>query len=442
MPPLMDKPEQLVINKRLTRNVMWNLLGTGLPLLVAIVAIPPLVNGMGTARFGVLTIAWMVVGYFSLFDLGLGRAMTKLVAERIGNGEYEHIPALVWAAMALMTILGVLGAVVISGFSPWLVWNLLEIPGDLRSETLTAFYLLAISIPIVISTTGLRGILEAHQRFGLVNIVRVPLGAITYLGPVAVLPYSNALPSMVLALVAARVVSWAAYFTICISLYPDLRRRRKLDPDLMRQLLTFGGWMTVSNVVGPLLLYLGRLLLAVVVSVEAVAYFSTPYEVVRNLLIIPAVFVSALFPAFSQHFQRSPEKVLYLYRKSMFYVLCAMLPLAVVTYLFAKTGLAWWINDEFSANGYRVAQFLVVGVFINSFGHVSQALIQAYGRPDLTAKLHVAEFIAYVPYLWWLTAAYGIDGAAVAWTIRVAISTLALYLIAKLCLSGSLSREY
>ena len=50
-------------------------------MLVALVAIPILVDGLGTARFGILTLAWMVVGYFSLFDLGLGRALTKLTAK-------------------------------------------------------------------------------------------------------------------------------------------------------------------------------------------------------------------------------------------------------------------------------------------------------------------------------------------------------------------------
>ena len=62
--------------------------------------------------------------------------------------------------------------------------------------------------------------------------------------------------------------------------------------------------------------------------------------------------------------------------------------------------------------------------------------------PDITAKLHVAELIAYVPYLLWLIESYGIEGAAIAWVIRVTISTLVLGVIANRCLAGSLSRRY
>ncbi len=97
-----DKKIALTSGRQLSRNIIWNLLGSGAPLLVAIVAIPILIEGMGLVRFGVLTIAWMVVGYFSLFDLGLGRALTKLVAEKLGhsqNNENNEIPPLIWTAM-------------------------------------------------------------------------------------------------------------------------------------------------------------------------------------------------------------------------------------------------------------------------------------------------------------------------------------------------------
>ena len=79
----------LVRGHLLARNVVWNLLGTVAPLLVAVPAVPRLINGMGTDRFGVLTLAWVVIGYFSLFDFGFGRALTKLVAEKLGAGRYE-----------------------------------------------------------------------------------------------------------------------------------------------------------------------------------------------------------------------------------------------------------------------------------------------------------------------------------------------------------------
>jgi len=420
---------------RLTVNVLWNLLGTGVPLLVGLVAVPPLIHALGTARFGVLSLAWVVVGYFGFFDLGLGRAMTQLIARKVGNCEESEIPSVVRSGMACMALLGIAGGLVVAALSPWLVGYKLAIPEHLRAETLNAFYLLASSIPIVIITTGLRGILEGRHRFDVVNIVRAPLGALTYLGPLAVLPFSNELPPVVATLVAGRIVSCAAYAALCLRLYPELARRVEHDASHIRQLLAFGGWITLSNVAGPLLLYLGRLALALLVSAEAVAYFSTPYDVVVSLLLIPGLFASVLFPMITETFQRDHASVRTLYRQWLRNTGLVMFPLALLTFLIARPALALWINEAFSEQSYRVAQLLAVGVFINSFGYISQALIQAYGRPDLTAKLHVAELIAYVPYLWWLVETHGIEGAAIAWVVRVTISTAALAVIANGCLT-------
>ena len=67
---------------------MLNLLGQVLPAAAALVTIPFLVRGLGTERFGILSIAWVVLGSSGIFDLGLGRATTKFVAGSLGRGEH------------------------------------------------------------------------------------------------------------------------------------------------------------------------------------------------------------------------------------------------------------------------------------------------------------------------------------------------------------------
>ncbi len=432
-----DKHANLTGGRRLARNVIWNLLGTGAPLLVAIVAIPLLIDGLGTARFGVLTLAWMVVGYFSLFDLGLGRALTKLVAEKLGKGQDDEIPALIWTAMSLMAALGVLGAFVVAALSPWLVSGVLKIPMELQPETLTAFYLLAASIPIVISTTGLRGILEAHQRFGLVNAVRIPLGIFTFLGPVAVLPFSSSLVPVVAVLVIARLVSWCAYAVLCLKLEPALRHSAGIHRAMVRPLINFGGWMTVTNIVGPLMVYMDRFLIGAVVSMTAVAYYATPYEVVTKLWIIPGALMGVIFPAFASTLVKDRARATRLFDRAVNYIFLSLFPVVLIIVTFAHEGLSLWLGSEFADNSTVVLQLLAVGVFINSHAHVPFGLIQGAGRPDIIAKLHLAELPFYLLTLWWSLDAYGITGAAIVWVLRVTVDTMLLFIMANRLLSAA-----
>lgn len=414
----------------LTRNTVLNLIGQGLPLLAAIFAIPLLIRGLGTDRFGVLTLVWMVIGYFSLFDLGLGRALTKLVAEKLGAGQEQEAPILVWTSLFLMLIAGLVGTVAVSLFAPWLVRSLLKIPKAIQNETLHAFYLLAFSIPIVISTAGLRGLLEAHQRFDLCNAVRIPTGIFTFLGPLLVLPFSQSLLPIVAVSAMGRLIALLVHLFLCFYVMPSLRRGIALHKEVVRPLLSFGSWMTVTNIISPLMVYLDRFLIGAFVSVTAVAYYATPYEVVTKLWVLPGALVSVLFPAFSTSFVQDHNRTGMLFRQGVKYLFLALFPVTLVIVTLAHEGLDIWLGAEFEQNSTGVLQWLAVGVFINSLAHIPFALVQGVGRPDLTAKLHLSELPFYLIAVWWLIHLYGIEGAAMAWVARVAVDGLILFAMA------------
>src|SRR5215472_10973266 len=138
----------LTSGRLLAKNTVWNLLGSGAPMLVAVFCIPILIRGLGKERFGVLTLAWALIGYASLFDLGLGRALTQMVAKKLGTGEERNVPTLVWTSQLLMLLLGLLGATVLVFLSPWLVHRTLKVPVEFQRETLQSFYLLGLSVPV------------------------------------------------------------------------------------------------------------------------------------------------------------------------------------------------------------------------------------------------------------------------------------------------------
>ena len=425
----MQVTRSLTSGRLLARNTLWNLLGQGAPLLVAGVSIPILIHYLGTDRFGVLTLAWVIIGYFSLFDLGLGRALTQLVAHRLGADQHEGTPALVWTALLLMFALGCVGTLILGLLSLWLVTSVLKIPASLQGESLHAFWVLAAAIPVVISTTGLRGVLEAHQRFGLSNAVRVPSGFFTYLGPVLVLPFSRSLFWVVAVLMVGRIVSGLAYLVLCIRIMPTLRKVA-LDRQTVGPLFRFGGWMTVSNVVGPLMTYMDRFLIGAVISIAAVAYYATPYEMVTKLLVIPGAIAGVLFPAFSTSFVSDRIRTALLMSRGIKYLFLALFPFSLAIVALAHPGLTAWLGAAFAGHSTRVLQLLAVGVFFNSLAQIPFALVQGAGRPDLSAKLHLIELPLYLALLWFAVGAFGIEGAAMAWTVRAALDMLVLFVLA------------
>jgi O-antigen/teichoic acid export membrane protein len=384
----------------------------------------------------VLTLAWALIGYASLFDIGLGRALTQLVAKKLGSGEDHEIPALVWTSLLLMLGLGVVGAVAIIAISPWLVHHALKVPEALQSEVVSSFRLLGLSVPVVILTAGLRGLLEAHQRFKLVNALRIPIGVFTFVGPLLVLPFSQSLVPVVGILVAGRLIGCLAHLLICFQVVPELRQRVVWRGRSAGPLLRFGGWMTVSNVVGPLMVTLDRFLIGALVSLTAVAYYTTPYEIVTKVWLLPGALMGVMFPAFSASFAQDGKRTSLLFGRCVKSLFLVLFPIMLCTVALAQDGLKFWLGAEFAQHSFRVLQWLAVGVFINSLAFVPFTMLQGVGRPDLTATLHLIELPLYLGLLWWLIGKRGIEGAAIAWSARVAVDGLFLFVLARRFLPG------
>ena len=422
----------------LVNNTFYFLLSQVIPLLVAIFSIPLLINGMGVERFGVLTLVWMVTGYYSLFDFGVGRALTKMVSERLGAGNVQEIPALVWTALFFVLLMGLVGTLLVSAISPYLAREVLQIAPEMQTETLNVLYLLAVSIPIVISATSLRGVLEAYQRFAAISIIRTPVGIMTFLSPLLVLPFSQNIFHIVAALLLVRIVEWLAYLLICFRVIPSLRNDIAPQKILLKPLISTGSWMTVSNIVGPTMLYLDRFLISGIISFSAVAYYTTPYEVLNRLMVVPGAIVGVLFPAFSHSFEHDRNHTTMMFFRGIKYTFIAMFPVILVVTTLAYEGLELWLGSEFAQNSASVLQLLAIGALFNSMTYIPYALVQAGGRSDLTAKLHFIEFPFYLLAIWWLTSNYGIEGAAFAWALRLAMDVLILYGMAQRMLNINL----
>jgi O-antigen/teichoic acid export membrane protein len=85
------------------------------------------------------------------------------------------------------------------------------------------------------------------------------------------------------------------------------------------------------------------------------------------------------------------------------------------------------IGADFAAVAAPVAEILFFGAWINGLAFVPYGLLQSQGRPDVTGKFHTAEVLPFIGILWGLTSAFGIIGAALAWSLRCVADAACLF---------------
>ena len=403
----------------MARNTVWNIVGQLLPLVLAAVAIPLLIRRLGVDRFGVLTLAWTIVGYFGLFDLGLGRAITKVVSEALAKGRQADASGAVWTGSAILFGLGTLFTAGLFLISHLLVYQLIKVPVALQAETVKAVHWLAISIPIVTVTAGLRGVLEAQHRFGALNVVRVAMGVFSYLGPLIAAVFSPDLQSLCAVLVVGRTIVALVYLVLCLSSLPSLRTGIVIRRNIVSALVHVGAWITVSNTIGPIVTYGERFLIGLFLSVAAVAYYATPSELVLRLLLVPVAISTVLFPAFAALSVVDSSRLALTYDRGIRFCFILIFPAVFLIVLFAPEGLRLWLGPVFAEKSTLLLRWIALGIFVNSLSQIPYALLQAANRPDLPGKLFLIDAPIYLFALVEGIKMHGITGAAVVWSLRL-----------------------
>ncbi len=420
-------PPVAINGKILARNAFLNFLGQAMPLVVGILSIPLIVRGLGADRFGLLSLTWVVVVYFTAVDLGMGRAATKYIAEALGKGNDRQISELLSTAVVIQGIFGSVGALVLYALTPLLVTRVLNISPELSREAQTTFYVLTLVIPIVLISNSFSGALEAAQRFDLVNAVRIPASTTTFVMPLVGLIWDLHLPGIVALILASRLVVLLVLMILDFRVFPEFKAF-SVSRNLFAKLLRYGGWLTVTGLIAPLLVYIDRFLIASLISMAAVAYYTVPYEGITRLWIIPFSLTMTLFPAFSTLGGRGDRhRIGILFARSIKYTLLTLGPIVVLLAAFARETLQIWLGGDFPLASSTVLQLLAVGVLINSLGHVPYALLQGIGRPDITAKFHLLELPLYMGMAWFSIQHWGIAGAGAAWALRVLVDTILLF---------------
>lgn len=402
--------------RALFRNVAWSLGGIGLPLLVGLFTIPLTISGLGTERFGVLTLAWALVGYFSILDLGIGRALTHAVAGRAQTD--TGLASTIWTGLFLMAGLGLITAILLAASSGLLV-GALKIPARLHEESRNGFMVLAFALPLTTLSAGLRGALEGQHQFAAVNLVRASLGAATFAGPLVALACSPSLVGVFIVLVLSRLLVAAAYATLLLRSLPEMRLGVALSRCAVRPLLRFGGWTLVSNFLGPILSNADRFFISSLISVGAVAWYATPLEIVSKMLVVPAAFVAVLFPTFTRGLQQARTEIVGTYDRALKVTLFFLFPVTLAIVVFARPGLSWWLGEDFAAHGHLALKFVACGVLFNAIAYFPNVLLQAADRPDVPAKLSVLELMLYLPALCIAVSRWHIEGAATLWMFRM-----------------------
>ncbi|HFK4480621.1 TPA: flippase, partial [Citrobacter sedlakii] len=364
----------------LIKHSTLNLIGNLIPALVFIPAFGYISRVLGLELFGAYTLAIAIVGYAGIFDAGLTRAVVREVALYRSNS--NEIKKIIASSSLLITFLGCLALLLMVYSAPAIV-TFLRITGDHLTEVKRSIRILAISIPFFLIGQTWLSVLEGKQHFSILNFQR-SLGSLFLAGlPVLFLLINPTLVSAMYGLLVARIITFLlSMFCIKKELFSS---GFKVDIQTTKRLISFGGWITVSNVISPIMSTFDRFIASSILGAQNIAFYTVPSELINKGLIIPSALSRAIFPKLIAAERTERFKLINIGYMLLIGVCgCG----AIMIFFMSGIIMTFWMGESYSGLPVDILKILLVGFFFNSLAQIPFSNIQAYGKSKLTALIH------------------------------------------------------
>jgi O-antigen/teichoic acid export membrane protein len=407
------------------------LAGRTVLLLANLLATPFTIRLLGPSAYGLWVLIQAVFLWAGLAEGGMWAATTKYGAERYAGGDADGEATVVWSGLCIVLITTSSAALALALGAHFLL-GVLNVHG---SALMAGTWALRVACASFVTSSLASTVNTAQQvrlrwrQYTLLNTGANLLGTVGV--PLAIYLFSGGL----VAATAVGLLASSLYLLgLCwdaVRVQPALRRPR-VDRPTVRQLLWYGGALTIANLAGVPLHTGERFFLSANASTSAVAYYAVAITIATTLQVLPEQLGFPLIPALARlEAQGRHDEHRALYGKSLAGLFLVVTPAAIVLALVSKPFLTLWAGPAYGAHSTVLLLVALGGVLASAFAWMPTAYMLSAGKTKTLAWLQGAELVPYLGAAWVLTHKWGALGAAEVWSGRLVLHSVAMFAVVR-----------
>jgi len=400
--------------RRLILNSASNTVRFGVFLVITFFLTPFIIRGLGNSLYGFWVVVMSFVGYAEMLELGLQRAMVKLVAENRAAGDMPRLNRQMSAAFFFFLSAGLLVTLLFSIPLPLLIDKLVQ-GVQVEGIPWILYPIVGIDVSITFLNYVFTGILYGWQHYHRRNIVDVFMWV------------GNAILVLLLlgrwglvGLAAAKALSdlggLVTTFILARRMIPELSISPvNVTRSALKDLFSFGGRIFISSTMARIATNAQPIIISSALSSTATAFFSVPKRLVDTTRQIHWAMVAGFMPMFSDLDRRGDtERIRDVFLGYSRRVLLIMVPIVILVMIDGPAFMGIWIGPEYEQQGGAVLLFLCLAYLSELFQPLLWSLFIGVGRLNLLVGNSSAMSALIVVLTFLFIKPFGISGAALA----------------------------
>ena len=395
-----------LFSSQLRINMASGAITTVINSVTLVVAFPIYLHFLGYDRYGLWLVLTTVLSFAQLGNLGISKAVMKLVAEEYGRGDIEGIQRCITTALSLLLLSGMVVMTVILVLKNQII-GAFKLTGE-NAEMISSLlpYIGCLSIYVFIVQV-LNAVPSGLGRIDLSNYIQ-SLGRIVAVTIATILLYTGrGIESLLIGSVLSYVFIHVASL-ICIWRIVHIRilRLKNLDVQHGKTILRFGGAVIGGSLMNMLLSPFNKLMLSRYAGVSAIPIYEIAYRGSMEVRSLVEAGLRALMPEISRiganMTTEAKDRIAAINKQSIKLILFAGASLFAVAFIFAGLLLKVWLGDKFVEILPYTLRIMLVASFASLVGvpayytHMGQGRVHhCFISHSILSLINVVVVIAY-----------------------------------------------
>ena len=401
---------------KLSKNIIYNVVGQGLLLILGFVAVKYIFGQLGEDALGII--------YFTLtlnallcaaLEMGICSTIVREVSARF-NDEPGYIRDLIrtaslfyWSAYTLLALAIYIGAPIL--INEWIILKTMD------EETATrVLQILGIAALVALPHSLYKSLFRGLQRMEINNIIDVATNGLQQFGTIVILFQGGGLSQIIYWFAVCFGLSILIDLFILVRFFSWKALIPGYSPLVVRRNLRYSSNMMSISILGMIHTHADKVIVSKLLSIGTLGFYGFASGAVSKATLVTGSIAQAAFPSFSALFQSGGRNGMMTQYRKLHDLLCfstvplfAAIPFAVLplfSYLF---------NREVAQMLLVPITFLCVGYYMNGTLNVPYIFSLAVGKPEISARSNFYALFIVLPVTGLLIYFFGLAGAGFSW---------------------------
>ena len=415
--------------KKIISNTFSNYALKFVQILLNLIAIPVLINNVGSEGFGIILFANVLVGYFSVLDLGISQGLTKFVAEYTTKMKFEIVKSIINTSLFFYFLIGLfvfccVGLIVLFDGLKW--FNISDDNYDVAKN----IFLLAGALALFAwPKIALEGVFRGIQKFYILNLT-IGLGRVVSVSLSIVLALIDAqLEYIFLAFNLDKLILFFWQYKL-LTKHIDYWKFQLCTVNIktFKMIFAFSGWIMLGQIAVILEYQSDQFILASMASVSAIATYTIIFFLFRLIQQVSGMAASAVMPAVAETKANDNQETIdffVLYGSKYHNML--FVPVIIVCYFLVEPFIHLWVGDKYIEYIWLIQASILFQLFWQSNAFLGQ-VYTGIGKSKKTGLIAIFSGVLNVSLSVLLVNYYGLSGVILGTLIAGLFSVPLVYI--------------